>query len=169
MIIFGALLLGIVILILTSYASGASSPLGSQYANSSEVDLEGIIKTNAARWEIEVALIKAIIRRETNFNIKAVNPSDPSYGVMQITPILAQTYGIVKDYKHPTQMELAQIMAPEVNVNLGSQFLSYLTGKYPFDIGIQMYNVGEAGYNSGRRASAYLADVKRFYNEYKSG
>jgi len=128
---------------------------------------EGLIAKAADTWGIENALIKAIIRKESSFNSDAINPKDPSYGLMGITPIAAQDFGFVRDYNNVTNAEIASIFDVENNVNIGVRRLVYLLGKYPFDTAVQMYNVGESGYNSGRRNYSYLSEVKRFYNEYK--
>lgn len=134
--------------------------------------LDGIINSNAARYGVEVALLKAVIRTESNFNAGAVNPASSgnaftSYGLMQITPILGQEYGIVKEYQNVTEPEISMLMQPETNVRIGAWYLGRLLSKYPFDAAIQMYNLGETGYNSGRRNEDYLTKVKRYYNEYK--
>jgi soluble lytic murein transglycosylase-like protein len=129
--------------------------------------VDAIIIENAKRYSIDAALIRAVIRQESNFDAEAVNPSDPSYGLMQITPILAEDYGLVKDWHNPTEAEIAMIKIPSTNVRIGSWFLSKLLSKYTMDMAIQMFNLGESGYNSGYRAPEYLAKVKGYYNEYK--
>jgi soluble lytic murein transglycosylase-like protein len=83
-------------------------------------------------------------------------------------PILAEDYGFVKDWRNATEAEIAMIRLPENNVQIGTRFLAKLLGKYPKETAVQMYNVGEAGYNLGRRASDYLAKVMRYYQDYKS-
>lgn len=129
--------------------------------------IDEVVAENASRYGVEAALIKAVIRTESNFNPNAENPSDPSYGLMQITPGLAEDYGVVKDHHNPTEAELASMKTISVNVRIGTWFLSRLLKKYPFDTAVQMYNVGESGYNNeGHRAAGYLAKVKGYYNEY---
>lgn len=132
-----------------------------------EDQLTEIIEENAKRYAIDPALIRAIIKVESNFNPNAANPSDPSYGLCQIMPILAEDYGIVRDYHNPTDAEIAMIYKPDMNVRIGAWHLSRLLEKHTFDEAIQMYNVGESGYLQGRRNADYLSKVKRFYNVYK--
>jgi soluble lytic murein transglycosylase-like protein len=134
----------------------------------SVVTIDSIIADNANRYGVEEALVRAIIKVESDFNPNAVNPSDPSYGLMQIMPILAEDYGFVKDWHNVTEAEIAMIRLPENNVQIGTRFLAKLVKKYPQGVAIQMYNVGEAGYNSGHRAAEYLAKVTRWYNEYRT-
>jgi soluble lytic murein transglycosylase-like protein len=127
---------------------------------------EDIAKASS-RWSVNQAIIKAIIKKESDFDPDAVNPNDPSYGLMQVGLMVAQDYGAVKDYKNPTAEELAELMDPQKNINIGTRHLSSLLSRYPLDTAIQMYNLGTAKYNRGFRVPDYLAKVKGFYNEYK--
>ena len=166
----GALLivLGVILgslLIIPKKAYG-TAPKADVPVNPNSID--AIIAENAKRYGVENALIRAIIRQESNFNPNAINPKDPSYGLMQIMPILAQDFGIVKEWMNPTEAEVAMIKQPSTNVQIGTWFLAKLLKKYPQGVAIQMYNVGEAGYNSGHRAAEYLSKVTGYYNEYKS-
>lgn len=162
--------LGALLLFFATKAGGATV---TQPKGTGGNTLDGIISSNAARYGVEVALIKAIIRTESDFVASAVNPASSgnaftSYGLMQITPILAEEFGVVKEYQNVTEAEISLIMRPETNVQIGAWYLGKLVAKYPFDAAVQMFNLGETGYNSGRRNSDYLAKVKRFYNEYQS-
>jgi len=132
-----------------------------------EFDVLAKIESKAREWGLEPALVKAIVRVESNFNPRAKNPADPSYGLMQITPMLAQDYGLVKDYKNTTRKEIEKIYDIDNNLYVGCRFLSSLfKKKYSFDEAVQMYNVGERGYNSGRRNTKYLRGVKVAYGKY---
>lgn len=118
-------------------------------------------------WGVEVALIAAVIRKESNFNPNVVS-SKKCYGLMQVSLMVCQDFGYVKDWKNPTADELSRIMDPQNNINIGTRQLSRLLAAYAFDWAIQMYNVGLTGFMElGYRAAGYLADIKRFYNEYK--
>jgi len=111
------------------------------------------------KYGLDRNFVRAIIKVESNGNTKAFNPSGPSYGLMQITPILAQTYGLISDAKNVTQNDIALMYDVSYNSEVGCRFISYLTKKYPKETAIQMYNLGEAGYNSGKRATTYLGKV----------
>lgn len=125
------------------------------------------IESKAREWGLEPALVKSIVRVESNFNPRAKNPADPSYGLMQITPMLAQDFKLVKDYKNPTRKEIEKIYDIDNNLYCGCRFLSSLfKKKYTFDEVVQMYNVGERGYNLGRRNIKYLRGVKVAYGKY---
>jgi soluble lytic murein transglycosylase-like protein len=152
-----------ILVIMPQKASGLSATIKEPVSS-----LDSLINENAARYGVPGALIKAVIRHESNFDPDAVNPSDPSYGLMQVMPILAEDFGLVKDWRNVTEAEIAMIKIPSKNVQIGSWFLGKLFKKYPLDTAIQMYNVGEAGFNSGHRNAAYLAKVKGYYNAYQS-
>lgn len=128
-------------------------------------DIDSLIKYQADHWSVEYALVKAIVKVESNFDPDAKNPHDPSYGLMQITPILAQEYGLVKDWRSPTYDEIKAIMNPMTNLDIGCRFLNHLS-KYPFAQMVQSYNVGETGYRNGARSPEYLEKVRKYYEIY---
>lgn len=133
---------------------------------------EALIVENAKRFALDAALIKAFIRVESNFDRNAVNPIGPgntvvSYGLMQITPALAEDYGLVHEYQNVTEAEIAMMMQPATNVRIGSWHVARLFKLYTFEEAVQMYNVGVTGYRNGRRNADYLAKITRWYNEYK--
>lgn len=130
--------------------------------------LDSMISYAANKYNVDAALVRAVAMTESSLDPNAVNPSDPSYGLMQIQPILAEDFGIVKDYHNATEAEIAMIRDPLTNLRIGAWHLSRLLAKYPFDSAIQMYNVGERGFNEGRRAPEYLAKVKRYYDAYRN-
>jgi soluble lytic murein transglycosylase-like protein len=139
--------------------------------SANSIDL--LILENAKRYTLDPALIKAFIMVESSFNPNAVNPASAtnkhtSYGLMQITAMLAEDYGIVHEWQNPTEAEIAMMKIPSTNIRIGSWFLSKLLNKHTLDESIQMYNVGEAGYLSGSRNSDYLSKIKRYYDAYKS-
>ena len=129
-------------------------------------ELESLIVSKAKEWKVSPALVKAHAKVESNFNVMAKNPSDPSYGLMQITPSLAYDYGLITHYTDLTQWEIDRIMNPKNNLNVACWYIRNLRIKYSFDVTIQMYNVGETGYNKGVRNLTYLEKVKGFYHEY---
>lgn len=125
------------------------------------------IRRKAGEYLLDPALVWAIAKTESNFDPRAKNPADPSYGLMQITPPLAFDYGVVSDPYFPTDEDIERLYDPDISLDIACRFLKYLTSKYPKDQAIQMYNVGERGYNVlGRRNSVYLDRVKKGMAEY---
>lgn len=172
-LILGGLLIAVFLLVSKAGAFTVSTGKPVPFVQGVSVPYGGEISEASKTWGVNSALIKAIIRTESNFDAWAENIEDPkkdydsSYGLMQVRTQVAQDFGVVKDWKNPTSSEIAALFSPQSNVNLGTRFLSKLLGKYPLETAIQMYNVGEAGFNKGYRNLEYLARVKRFYNEYK--
>ena len=162
----GATFLGLFLLIKDLRAS---PPLGraTPASGAPDVPYADYIYMSSRTWGVSSALVKAVIRQESNFNPNVIS-SKKCYGLMQISLALCEDYGYVKEWQHPTDYEISRIMEPQMNINIGTRFLSFLLGKYNFDTAVQMYNVGIDGYlNHGYRATDYLAKVKGFYNDYK--
>lgn len=132
-------------------------------------DLDAMILYSANKYRVDPALVKAVAMTESSLNPYAKNPDDPSWGLMMIMPILAEDFGIVRDWHNPTEAEISMLRDPQTNLNIGAWHLNRLLEKYTFDEAVQMYNVGETGYKNGRRNSDYLSKVKRYYNVYKTG
>ena len=135
--------------------------------------LDGLIAENAKRYSVDPALIRAFIKVESDFQPNAINALSAtnkaaSYGYMQITPALAEDYGIVHDYHNVTEAELAMMMIPSTNIRIGTWQISRLLKDYPFEQAVQMYNVGIQGFKNGSRAPDYLAKITRYYNEFQS-
>lgn len=166
-IVLGLGLIAIFLLVKNVGAFTVSTGKPYTLATSPVVPYEDLIRKASQTWGVDQAIIKAVIRQESNFNAEAINPNDPSYGIMQVGLMVAQDYGFVRDYKNPSEFEIAELLQVQNNINAGTRRLSTLLAKYPFETAVQMYNVGEAGFNKGYRATQYLANVKRFYNEYK--
>jgi len=147
------------------YLSNRMGVMGS-IVERSGVDVQAKIAHWANEWRLDPALVKAVARVESNFNPMAKNPSDPSYGLMQITPALAYDYGLITDPDYQSGLEVEMIYNVDNNLSIGCWFLSRLMNKYEFDRAVQSYNVGERGYFLGRRNPDYLNKVRRYYEEY---
>lgn len=129
-------------------------------------ELNNLIEYKAQRWGVDPALIKAHAFVESSFNPEAQNPADPSYGLMQITPALAYDYGLIVNWKKPSNFELELIYKVENNLDVACWFIAELHRQLDFDGAIQAYNVGLRGYREGRRNSTYLKRVKKYYAKY---
>lgn len=119
----------------------------------------------AESWGLEVALVRAIAKVESNFNPEAKNPADPSFGLMQITPILAEDYGLISDYRNMNWLKEEMIFDINNNLNVACWYLKKLS-KYNFSQQVQSYNVGEWGYKTGVRNLDYLGKVREAYERY---
>lgn len=92
---------------------------------------EEFIQTAAARFSLEPALIRAVIRTESAFDPLAVS-SAGAQGLMQLMPALAAELGVVDAFD------------PRDNIMAGTQYLSALIGDHQGDIALAL-----ASYNAG--------------------
>jgi soluble lytic murein transglycosylase-like protein len=123
---------------------------------------DSIISRAADKFKLDSALIKAIIKAESNFNHKAVSPVG-AQGLMQLMPKTASALS-VDDSFHP-----------EKNIEGGARYLRYLLNVYKGDL-----NLALAAYNAGEKAVAkyhytippyretqnYVKRVLSFYRSY---
>lgn len=125
---------------------------------------EDIINREAHRQNIDPALVKAVIKAESNFN-----PVDRSCkgacGLMQLMPQTAKILGV------------QQIYQPEQNIKGGTKYLSDMLSLFRGDVNLAVaaYNAGPAAvkrYGSTvppyRETRSYVATVKKFYQKYKN-
>lgn len=126
-------------------------------------DLPHMAERVAKSYGLEAALVKAFIATESSWDPKAINPNDPSYGILQVTIPIALHYRIIE-----RESDWMSLLDPETGMRAGCAFLAYLFENYEFDKAVQCYNLGETRYNAGKRVPDYLAKIKRFYNEYRT-
>jgi len=123
---------------------------------------DNIIAKAADKFKLDSALIKAVIKAESNFNHHAVSPVG-AQGLMQLMPATASALK-VKDSFHP-----------EKNIEGGARYLSYLLKIYKGDLTLALaaYNAGEravAKYNYNvppyRETQNYVKRVFSYYRSY---
>lgn len=131
-----------------------------------ENGLLSFIDSKARANSLEPALVKAIAKTESNMNPLAKNPSDPSYGLMQITPGLGEDYGLIKDSRNVDGGDIGLMMNVSNNLDVACWYLDKLLKTFDFDGAIQGYNVGMTGYRNGRRNLDYLEKVRHYYERY---
>jgi soluble lytic murein transglycosylase-like protein len=93
---------------------------------------DDLITRASERYRIDSALVKAVIKAESNFNHRAVSPVG-ARGLMQLMPATAATLQ-VKDSFHP-----------ETNVDGGVRYLRYLMNMFNGNVPLVLaaYNAGE--------------------------
>lgn len=97
---------------------------------------DSIIGRAADKFKLDSALIKAIIKAESNFNHKAVSPVG-AQGLMQLMP------------KTASALEVDDSFHPEKNIEGGARYLRYLLNVYKGDLSLAL-----AAYNAGEKAVA---------------
>src|SRR5512145_467170 len=125
-------------------------------------DYDRIISKAANKFNLDVALIKAVIKAESNFNHHAVS-SKGAKGLMQLMPKTASALN-VEDAFHP-----------ENNIEGGARYLRYLLNLYRGNLTLALaaYNAGEgavAKYNYNippyRETQTYVKRVLAFYQNF---
>jgi len=131
-----------------------------------ESKYDELIMRKANKYTVAFPLLKAVVKVESDFNPQARNPLDPSYGLAQITPALAYDYGLIYDYRSPTEEDIKTIMQPENNIEVEAWNLKSLLSRLSFSGAVQAYNVGYTGFIRGRRNEDYYNKVMKYYEKY---
>jgi len=125
---------------------------------------DNLITKAADKFKIDSALIKAIIKAESNFNHRAVSRAG-AQGLMQLMP------------KTASDLQVEDSFHPEKNIEGGARYLRYLLNTYRgnLDLALAAYNAGEkavAKYNYNippyRETQNYVKRVYSFYDSYRN-
>ncbi|HEY2384505.1 MAG TPA: lytic transglycosylase domain-containing protein [Terriglobia bacterium] len=94
--------------------------------------LRALVDTISKNYGVDPALVRAVIKTESNFNRWAVS-NKGALGLMQLIPETGRRYG-VRDFFDPAQ-----------NVDGGVHYLSFLLDKFNgnLDLSLAAYNAGE--------------------------
>ncbi|HEX3551035.1 MAG TPA: lytic transglycosylase domain-containing protein [Candidatus Elarobacter sp.] len=94
-------------------------------------DVDALVQQNAATWQVDPALIKAVIANESGFNANATSKTG-AQGLMQLMPDTATSLG-VRDAYDPVQ-----------NVAGGTRYLRGLLDRFGGDtrLAVAAYNAG---------------------------
>jgi soluble lytic murein transglycosylase-like protein len=123
-----------------SDAPGSGSP-ASVSAPVPPAQIDALVERNAATWQVDPALIKAVIANESGFNANATSKVG-AQGLMQLMPETAAGLG-VRDAYDPAQ-----------NVAGGARYLRGLLDRFGGDKRLAI-----AAYNAGPGAVAKYGDV----------
>lgn len=123
---------------------------------------DDLIRRAAARFQVEPALVKAVIHAESLFNRYAVSRVG-AQGLMQLMPETARYL----DVTHPFDAG--------ANIRGGTRFLAYLQNKFPdLDRVLAAYNAGEGnvrrygGIPPFPETRAYVKKVKELRRRYQA-
>jgi soluble lytic murein transglycosylase len=116
------------------------------------LEYKEIVRGHAENYDLDPALLAAVIYRESKFNAEAVSESG-AIGLMQLLPETAK--GIAQ-YTGGTKFRLEDLYDPEINVRYGSFYLKRLLRKYGGNAELAL-----AAYHAGQgNVDEWLADGK---------
>ncbi|WP_367359128.1 transglycosylase SLT domain-containing protein [Syntrophus buswellii] len=125
---------------------------------------DDLIQKASAKYNIDSALIKAVIKAESNFNHRAVSPVGAK-GLMQLMPSTA------------ADLQVQDAFHPENNIDGGVRYLRYLLRLFKGNLSLALaaYNAGEgavARYNNTippyRETQNYVQRVLHYLNQYRN-
>ena len=124
-----------------------------------------LIDKAADKYNVDSALVKAVIKAESNFNHQAVSPMG-ACGLMQLMP------------KTANSLQVTDVFHPENNIEGGVRYLRYLLNLYQNNLPLALaaYNAGEGAvsrYNGQippyRETRNYVQRVIGHFNRYLAG
>lgn len=148
-------------------AGGGQSPLAESTPAPAPVppaQVDALVQQNAATWQVDPALIKAVIANESGFNANATSKVG-AQGLMQLMPETAASLG-VRDPYDPVQ-----------NVAGGTRYLRGLLDRFGGDkrLAVAAYNAGPGAVEKYgdvppyRETRNYVQNVLASFDKYSSG
>jgi len=121
-----------------------------------------LIRKAAETYRVDYALVKAVIKAESNFNPSAVSRKGAK-GLMQLMPGTAGALGVIDSFQ------------PEDNIHGGVRYLRYLLDLFDGDLKLALaaYNAGEKAvlrYNGVppyKETKTYIQEVLRHLQNYR--
>ena len=125
-------------------------------------NFDDLIREMSRAYDVEYALVKAVIKAESGFNHRAVSPKG-AQGLMQLMPATA------------AQHQVADVFKPRDNIEGGVRHLKWLLDRYAGNVpfAVAAYNAGHArveavgGIPNIPETREYLARVMRFRENYR--
>lgn len=129
------------------------------------IDPTPLIRASARKHKVKEALVKSIVKAESSFNANAVSPCG-ALGLMQLMPDTALQFGA----EDP--------MAPEQNIDAGTQYLGWLIQRYAnqkngLKKAIAAYNAGPAmvdryrGIPPFKETRGYVSKVMTYLRQFE--
>ena len=131
-------------------------------SNQDSANYDSLISEFSQKYQVDFALIKAIIRTESGFNPRAVSRKGAK-GLMQLMPATAQ------------RMNVSNIFNPRENIEGGVRYFKYLLSLFNNDLRLSLaaYNAGENLVSDlrtippYRETVDYVRKVLSYYQSYR--
>jgi soluble lytic murein transglycosylase-like protein len=125
-------------------------------------DYEDLIKKAASKYNVDPALIKAVIKAESGFRADAVSHAG-AQGLMQLMPKTAAGFGVSNAFD------------PAQNIDAGTHYLRGQLDRFDGDVSLALaaYNAGPGnvakygGVPPFRETQSYIKKVLSYYDSYK--
>jgi soluble lytic murein transglycosylase-like protein len=125
-------------------------------------DVGDIIRRHAAQYRLEEALVRAVIKAESNFNPQAVSHKG-AVGMMQLIPETARL------------MNVHDPLDPEENIRGGSRYLRLMLDEFDGDLELALaaYNAGpnavkrHGGIPPYNETITYVERVKKYRDQFR--
>ena len=115
---------------------------------------ESIVRGHARNYELDPALVAAVIYQESKFKADAESDSG-AVGLMQLRPETARGIALRTGGK---AFVVNDLYDPEINVRYGCWYLRHLLGKYRDErLALAAYNAGQANVDEWRRGGKGIA------------
>ena len=116
------------------------------------------------KYNLEIALVYAVIKAESNFDEKAQSSSG-ARGLMQILPSTAKWIAGELGVEYADEI----LFDKNINIEFGCFYLSYLFSKFATkDVVVCAYNAGETVVRTWLDENGYLDESKIAYSETKN-
>jgi soluble lytic murein transglycosylase-like protein len=146
----------------TSPKTAKTSENGVWFIKTVRTNFDYFIISISQRYEVDPALVKAVIHIESAFNPRAKSPVG-AMGLMQLMPFTAKRYGVENPYD------------PEDNIRGGVKYLKMLLNRYhgQHRLALAAYNAGEDIVDRHRvipsyaETTAYVDKVEQAYKVYQ--
>jgi len=134
---------------------------------------EQIVRGHARNYDLDPALLAAVIYQESKFKANA-RSSSGAVGLMQLLPATAQGIAV---HTGGTQFRTSDLYDPEINVRYGSWYLRHLLEKYGDErTALAAYNAGQDNVDRWRASGsgiqfaetrAYVKRVEELKDSYR--
>jgi len=112
---------------------------------------EQIVRGHARNYELDPALLAAVIYQESKFKADA-RSSSGAIGLMQLLPDTAQGIAL---HTGGTAFRVGDLYDPEINVRYGAWYLRHLLQKYGDErTALAAYNAGQDNVDGWRRSGS---------------